>query len=167
MHIIFINLISIGSIHLHQWYMHQTMLNFFYKTIQTLYNGVFSFHNSFLAHRFFCSEMFQDNIFRNLSLSFFFFKYNFCKKKIKKNSAIVNNKTLYKYYQNIFSDEHIKENFLQLIYFFNNNHVSINETLCKLIIQCDVLYCTKFMSNITLFFTYEKFKNITIQQFSE
>ena len=87
--------------------------------------------------------------------------------KNKENSAIESNQTLYEYYKNSFSDECIQENFLQLIDFFNQNNVFLNDTICKLIIQCDAFYCTKFMLNIKYFFIYDKFQHITIQQFSE
>ena len=87
--------------------------------------------------------------------------------KNQENSTSKNNKTLYEYYKNLLSDKHIKEDFLQLIIFFNESNVFINKTICKLIIRCDTHYCTKFMFNIKLFFIHKKFKNIAIQQFAE
>ena len=87
--------------------------------------------------------------------------------KNQENSTSKNNQTLYEYYKNLLSDERIKEDFLQLIIFFNESNVSLNKTICKLILRCDTRYCTKFIFNIKLFFTHEKFKNITIQQFAE
>ena len=88
-------------------------------------------------------------------------------RKNQESSASKDNQALYEYYKNSFSTEPTKKDFLQLIIFFNKNNVSINETLCQLILRCDTHYCTKFMFNIKLFFIHEKFKNITIQQFVE
>ena len=87
--------------------------------------------------------------------------------KNKENSTIENNKTLYEYYRNSFPDKRIQENFIKLIDFFNQHNVSLNDKICKLIIQCDAFCCTKFMLNIKYFFIHEKFQHITIQQFSE
>ena len=87
--------------------------------------------------------------------------------KNQENSTSKNNKTLYEYYKNLLSDKHIKEEFLQLVIFFNESNVFINKTICKLIVRCDTNYCTKFMFNIKLFFIHKKFKNIAIQQFVE
>ena len=125
-------------------------------------------------HRFFCYECFRI-IFYIIYLFLFLYSNTILAgkdqesstSKNQENSTSKNNKILYEYYKNLFSDERIKEDFLQLIVFFNESNISLNKRICKLILRCDTHYCTKFMFNIKFFFTHEKFKNITIQQFAE